>query len=200
MDAQDVRITGEPQTDPQACKFLVEQPLFQGGFAEFASYDEALGSPLAERLFGIEGVSFVQIAENGVLLHKNTDELWPVLGKHIGAAIREHIASGAPAVSEEIMARAADSGAIRAKVEAVLRNEINPGIASHGGFIELLDVQGSTVYIRMGGGCQGCGMASVTLKQGVERAIRAEVPEVGAILDTTDHAAGTNPFYAPSAK
>ncbi len=200
MSAEDIKITGEPQMDPQACRFIVDRSLFQGGSAQFASYDDALGSPLAERLFGIDGVGSVQIAENAVLLTKSTDVMWPVIGKQIGTAIREHIASGAPAVSEEIMTRAADSGAIRAKVEAILENEINPGIASHGGFIELLDVEGSTVYIRMGGGCQGCGMASVTLKQGVERAIRDGVPEVGAILDTTDHAAGTNPFYAPSAK
>lgn len=200
MSEQEIRITGEPQIDPQACKFVVDRPLLPGGMARFESYEEALGSPLAERLFGIEGISGVQIAENSILIHKSTDDIWPVLGKSIGASIREHVSSGAPAVSEDILAKAADSDAIRAAVQTVLTNEINPGVASHGGFIELLDVQGSTVYIRMGGGCQGCGMASVTLKQGVEKAIRAQVPEVGEILDTTDHAAGNNPFYAPSVK
>lgn len=200
MSDQDIKITGEPQMDPQQCKFIADRPLFSGGYATFESYDDALGSPLAERLFGIDGIAFVQISENSVLLRKGSEDMWPVIGKQIGTAIREHIASGAPAVSDEIMKRSADSDAIRQKVEAVLQNEVNPGIASHGGYIEVLDVKGSTLYIRMGGGCQGCGMASVTLKQGVERAIRAEVPEVGAILDTTDHAAGTNPFYAPSAK
>ena len=76
--------------------------------------------------------------------------------------------------------------------------EINPAIAAHGGFVELLDVKGNEVYLRLGGGCQGCGMADVTLKQGIEASIRRVVPEVGAIMDTTDHAAGRNPYYAPS--
>ena len=64
----------------------------------------------------------------------------------------------------------------------------------------LLDVNNNTVFLEFGGGCQGCGMVSVTLKYGVERAIRDEVPEVGDILDTTDHASGRNPYYAPSTK
>ena len=70
----------------------------------------------------------------------------------------------------------------------------------HGGFIEVLSVKGDTTYIHMGGGCQGCGMASVTLKQGVERSVMDRVPEIVKILDTTDHASGTNPYYAPSTK
>ena len=83
-------------------------------------------------------------------------------------------------------------------IEQVLDEQINPGVASHGGWVELLDVQDNTVYLRMGGGCQGCGAADVTLKMGIERLIREQVPQVREILDTTDHAAGQNPFYAPS--
>ena len=73
-------------------------------------------------------------------------------------------------------------------------------MAAHGGVVSLLDVKNGNVFIQMGGGCQGCGMADVTLRQGIEKAIRSQVPEVEEILDTTDHAAGTNPFYAPSSK
>ena len=75
---------------------------------------------------------------------------------------------------------------------------MHPGVADHCGVIGLLDVRGTRVYLELGGGCQGCGMADVTLKQGVEKAIREAVPEVTEILDSTDHAAGTNPFYAPA--
>ena len=71
-------------------------------------------------------------------------------------------------------------------------------MAAHGGWVELIDVQKNEVFIRMGGGCQGCGMADVTLKQGVEKSIRQAIPEVGAIMDTTDHASGRNPYYSPS--
>ena len=86
------------------------------------------------------------------------------------------------------------------RIQNILNSEINPMVASHGGFIEVLDFKENTAFIHMGGGCQGCGMASVTLKQGVERALREQVPEVQEILDTTDHAAGKNPYYAPSTK
>jgi Fe/S biogenesis protein NfuA len=68
----------------------------------------------------------------------------------------------------------------------------------HGGFVELIDVKNNSIYIRMGGGCQGCGAADVTLKQGIEKSIRELIPQVGEILDTTDHAAGRNPYYQPS--
>ena len=82
-------------------------------------------------------------------------------------------------------------------VRAVLDNQVNPAVASHGGYIALVDVQEDTVYIRLEGGCQGCGMADVTLKQGIEGQIRRAVPEIARVLDVTDHAGGTNPYYQP---
>ncbi|MCY3928758.1 MAG: iron-sulfur cluster assembly accessory protein [Acidobacteria bacterium] len=86
---------------------------------------------------------------------------------------------------------------VAADVQRVLDEQINPQIAAHGGFVTLLEVKDETAYITMGGGCQGCGMADYTLKQGVEQAIVEAVPAVQRVLDTTDHAAGTNPYYAP---
>ena len=86
-------------------------------------------------------------------------------------------------------------GEVAQKIQQVIEQHINPAIASHGGIVSLLDVQGDTAYIKMGGGCQGCGMADVTLKQGIETTIREHVPEITRILDTTDHASGTNPYY-----
>ena len=83
-------------------------------------------------------------------------------------------------------------------VQTVLDTEINPSIASHGGYVTLLDVKDSNAYIAFGGGCQGCGMADVTLKEGVVVAIQNAVPEIEQVLDTTDHAAGENPYYQPS--
>ena len=80
----------------------------------------------------------------------------------------------------------------------MLDTAINPAVAGHGGMVSLLDVKDNTVYLQMGGGCQGCGAADVTLRQGVERMIREEVPEVLEIIDLTDHAAGQNPYYTAS--
>src|SRR5262249_10842326 len=114
--------------------------------------------------------------------------------------IRAHLATGQAAVSDTLRATIPSAGEIRQRVQRVLDTEINPAVAAHGGVIGLIDVQDNIVYIQMGGGCQGCGMADVTLKQGIETAIRQAVPEVGDILDVTDHAAGRNPYYTPSKK
>ncbi len=89
---------------------------------------------------------------------------------------------------------------IRVKVQYLLETAINPAVAGHGGVVSLVDVKDRMVYLQMGGGCQGCGMADVTLKQGIEAMIREELPEVADIIDVTDHAAGENPYSAASKK
>ena len=83
-------------------------------------------------------------------------------------------------------------------VQKVLDDEINPAVGTHGGWVSLLEVKDAVAYIQLGGGCQGCGMVDVTLKQGIEVRIRELVPEIREIVDTTDHAGGTNPYYRPS--
>jgi Fe/S biogenesis protein NfuA len=87
------------------------------------------------------------------------------------------------------------SDPVAVAVQKVLDEEINPGVAGHGGWVQLLDVRDGIAYIQMGGGCHGCGMSNVTLKQGVEVAIQRAAPSIHTVLDTTDHAAGTNPYY-----
>ena len=81
------------------------------------------------------------------------------------------------------------------KVAEIINSEVNPAVASHGGVVELVGVDENKAIIAFGGGCQGCGMADVTLKQGVEVMIKEKVPEIIEVIDSTDHAAGTNPFY-----
>ncbi len=80
-------------------------------------------------------------------------------------------------------------------VQEVLDRQINPGVGTHGGMVTLVDVKDGTAYMRFGGGCQGCAAVDVTLKQGVETAIRSAVPSVQSIVDVTDHQAGENPYY-----
>ncbi|MFQ5533189.1 MAG: NifU family protein, partial [Candidatus Methylomirabilales bacterium] len=83
-------------------------------------------------------------------------------------------------------------------VQEVLDSQINPGVAAHGGHVSLLDVKDDIAYVALGGGCQGCGMVDVTLKHGIETMIKEAVPEIRQIIDTTDHAAGQNPYFQPS--
>jgi Fe/S biogenesis protein NfuA len=86
------------------------------------------------------------------------------------------------------------------RVTAVLDREVNPSIASHGGHAELAGIEGTTAYLRLGGGCQGCGMATVTLSQGIEVAITEAVAEIDRVVDVTDHASGTNPYFEQAKK
>lgn len=92
------------------------------------------------------------------------------------------------------------SGEVPQRVMQVLDQQINPSIASHGGRAELVAVEEATAYLRLSGGCQGCGMASVTLNQGIEVALRDAVPEIEKVVDVTDHAAGTNPYFESAKK
>lgn len=84
-------------------------------------------------------------------------------------------------------------------VQEVLDRQINPGVGTHGGMVTLVDVRDGTAYMRFGGGCQGCAAVNVTLKQGVETAVRDAVPAISAIVDVTDHDAGVNPYYTNGA-
>jgi Fe-S cluster biogenesis protein NfuA len=200
MDAE-IKITAhlEP-SQPDTCKFVVSVPLYEHAFAFFSDKEKAKDSPLAEKLFGIEHVTAVRISGSDVTITKQGDEPWrPVAGK-IADVIREHLKSGEPAVSRDVVCDALSDDELRAKVQEIFDTQINPAVAAHGGVVDLLDVKDSKIYIQMGGGCQGCGMADVTLRQGIEQAIRQALPQVDQILDVTDHASGTNPYYAASKK
>ncbi len=87
-------------------------------------------------------------------------------------------------------------GKLASKVQLILDEQVNPAIASHGGQINLVEVKGTDVFMEMTGGCQGCAMSRMTLRQGVERMIREHIPEVTEIHDVTDHTAGANPYFS----
>ena len=90
------------------------------------------------------------------------------------------------------------TGSAAERVQVVLDRYVNPSIAAHGGTAQLVAVEGETAYLRLGGGCQGCGHAAQTLSHGIEVAIKQAVPEITSIVDVTDHAEGTNPYYEPA--
>jgi Fe/S biogenesis protein NfuA len=85
------------------------------------------------------------------------------------------------------------------RIQWVLESEVNPRLAAHGGMVSLASItEDLGVVLRFGGGCQGCGMADVTLKEGIEKTLKEQFPEITSILDATEHEAGENPYYAPS--
>ena len=82
------------------------------------------------------------------------------------------------------------------RVQEILDDRVNPGLAAHGGVVSLVDIQETRVVLSFGGGCQGCGMADVTMKEGVSAQLKQQIPEITEVVDATDHAAGDNPYYA----
>jgi Fe-S cluster biogenesis protein NfuA len=201
MTAPEIRITAEP-VDPRRCKFLVDRPVYQG-VRRFASRAEAQGSPLAESLYAIPGVSEVIVSANLVTVVKDTPDPWQVVGKAVGVAIRRALAGETPAVAEKAQATGAarlSDDELYERVNDLFEQQVNPMVARHGGRVELIDVQDAVVLLRMGGGCQGCGMASVTLRQGIEGMLTEHIPEVRGIVDITDHASGNSPYFASAKK
>jgi len=203
MSIADLRITAEP-IDNGRCKFLVSEPIHAGGVRRFASPDEARGSPLPEAIFAIPGadVSEVIVSGNLVTVVKRNPAPWPVVGKAVGQAIRAALAGGQPAVTAKAVApeSATTDDALYERVADLFDSQVNPMVARHGGRVELIDVQDAVVMVRMAGGCQGCGMADVTLRQGIEAMLQQHVPDVKGIVDITDHTAGSNPYFAAAKK
>ena len=198
MDAE-IKIKALP-IDSQRCRFTVDRPVIEHRAVYFPSVGKARGSPLAEALFAIAGVSAVLVSHDTVTVTRTGFDEWPDTARQVGAAIRAQLQSGVAPISEAALATMPGEDEIRARVEQLLETQINPAVGSHGGWVELLGVQGNNVFLQLGGGCQGCGMADVTLKQGIEPRLREEIPELGEVLDQTDHAAGRNPYYAQSKK
>ena len=282
-------IQTESTANLDVMKFLPGEPVLKSGTASFRDAEAAKRSPLAERLFQLDGVQAVGLEAEAIAITKEPGLEWHKLKPALLGIIMEHFVAGRPVlldgaeagpdadadeilkqVQELIDTRVApalsasgaeiavddytdgvltmttdDPGAIagmRMGIENIIRHyvpdildlriiarraspeeniannkpglnsdeaqaiyvildeQINPAVASHGGHISLVDVQGDTAYIRLEGGCQGCGMADVTLKAGVETAIKGAVPSIAAVLDTTDHAGGSNPYYQPGTK
>lgn len=192
--SDDIQIQAEPLAVPSLCKFTVDRPIYENRSYWFGNKEAAELSPLASRMFDIPGIATVLISHNTLTVSKAAPEPWQMIGPAIGQAIRAHVASGEAAVDPAILEKIPPTEVIRERVETVIREEVAPSVAQHGGTVNVVDVKDNIVLLQLGGGCQGCSSATATLKFGVEAAIRRAVPEVGEIIDTTDHAGGANPY------
>ncbi len=184
--------------DPDTCKFIVSRPLHPGGPFFFGNKERAAGSPLAERLFALLGVANVLIAENVVTLCKEPTASWSGLKAAIGTAIRTQLLTGAPAILEmqfHTGTQGRSDAELNTVVQELLDKQVNKSIANHGGKISIVEVRQGKLFITMSGGCQGCASSQVTLRQGFEVMLKRVAPEIEEIVDTTNHAAGTQPYY-----
>ena len=197
-ESDEILIKAEPSAMGDQCKFMVNRNLLEGYSWMFSNFERAAGSPIAEAVFSVEDVETVLVYESTLTVTRQdkTKTDWRPLTKEVGAAIRQVLRSSSFLIADKIISEIPPQDEIRKQIQEVINNEVNPGVAGHGGNITLLGVKGNTVTIQMGGGCQGCSAADMTLKAGIHTAFRKAVPAVGAILDETDHAAGLNPYYS----
>jgi Fe-S cluster biogenesis protein NfuA len=192
-----ILIKAQPSTANDQCVFMVNRTLMDGYSWYFSNFDSAEGSPLAEALFSIDDVETALVLESTLTITRKDKTIvdWKPLAREVGTAVRNALEGDGPLISEKIIADLPSEEDVRKGIQENIDAEVNPGVAGHGGHITLQSVKGNTITIQMGGGCQGCSAADLTLKQGIHTSFRKAVPMVGAILDETDHAAGANPYF-----
>ncbi len=195
MSEQEIKITAQLFPDPDVCIFRVDRPVFPGGAYDCKSAEMAKDSPLLEALFALKGVREIFITGDSLTISKDSDEDWQVLGREVGKTIRQAINSGKPLMAENLKQPMPPDDEIKKIVTEMLEEQINPAIASHGGFVNVVDVKEGRIFMQMSGGCQGCASSSMTLRYGIERMIRERIPQIIEIVDVTDHGAGVNPYY-----
>ena len=198
-DNSQIKIKAQPSKMGDECRFMLNREVFKDYSWFFPHAESAKESLLAETLFAadddVETVLFHDTTFT--ITRKNkTEKNWESLAKTLGAAARQHLEKGLTNISSSIVDDIPEETIIREQIQEVMDNTINPGVAGHNGNITLVKLVGNTATINMGGGCQGCSSAALTLKSGIETNLRDGAPQIGAILDTTDHAAGQNPYYS----
>ena len=194
---EELKIQVEPwESDSDTCVIRLDRVVATSP-EYFSTAEEAADSPLGKKLVAIDGLEAVLMQDKVVTLLKPVDGSdWQPMVDQASELIRQHFEEFDRVVSERSRDMNEDEKALFIEIQNLLNSDLNPMVAAHGGFIEVVDVKDNDLFIHMGGGCQGCGMAAVTLRQGVETLIRQKVPSIRNIHDATDHQAGENPYYA----
>ena len=174
-------IQTEQTPNPATLKFIPGRAVLDEGTADFATQDAASRSPLARRLFEVEGVSRVFLGSDFVTVTKSADSDWQVLKPAILGGIMEHFTSGQPAIASAAPAGeepAAEDDEIVSQIRELLDTRVRPAVAQDGGDIIFQRFEDGIVYLHMQGSCSGCPSSTATLKMGIENMLRHYVPEV----------------------
>ena len=194
---QHLKITGEFTQDPNICKFHLEEPIVEEWTLVFQSVEDSKGSPLIDALFAVEGIETIVVEGASLSITKNHPAPWQSLAPEIGKAIRATCGPGCIPIHPQVIEalRNLPMDQVAADIQKLFDESINPALASHGGFVRLVELRDRDVLVEMGDGCQGCASARVTLRYGVENAIRRVAPQIRELIDVTDHASGESPYY-----
>ncbi|MBS0537248.1 MAG: NifU family protein [Proteobacteria bacterium] len=174
-------IQTEQTPNPSTLKFLPGRVVMDKGTMDFAGADTAAASPLAKRLFAVEGVERVFLGADFVTVTKTSDKDWQILKPSILGGIMEHYTSGEPVIAGEAAAQGAaseDDDEVVAQIKDLLETRIRPAVAQDGGDIVFQDFREGVVYLHMQGSCSGCPSSTATLKMGIENLLKHYVPEV----------------------
>ncbi|HIA02798.1 MAG TPA: hypothetical protein EYN06_04040 [Myxococcales bacterium] len=193
-----IRIKAQPQRDGESCLFMLNRTLLDEISWHFDSSEAAESSPVMHRLMSEFNLDSVTVDGSTLVIAVEADAQtdWESVAQNTGAILREALASGETLVDSALTVQIPDQETIRTQIQQCIDDEVNPGVAAHSGHITLTAVRGNSVTIQMGGGCQGCSAADLTLKQGIHQSFRTAAPFVGAIYDDTDHGAGKNPYFS----
>jgi Fe-S cluster biogenesis protein NfuA len=192
----DIQITIEAdQRNPNVCRFTSTRTLYIGT-RNVLGKDDAKGLPLAEKLFCLSGVEKLQLIGHLLVVTKTSGRKWEDLNKEIELVLTSYLVSSQALTANDVQEKMMLMGrSTKEKVQYLIDMQINPGVAEHGGSVGVVDVKDDILYLRLYGGCQGCGAADFTLKQGIETIVKRAVPEIGQIIDLTNHNAGINPYH-----
>ena len=193
---EDTQITSEvDQRDSSVCRFTSVRTLYVGT-KTISNADDAKRLPLAEELIRLSGVERLQLIGHLLVITKTVNHDWEQLVPEIKSVLTSYLVSTEALTPDEVDEKMMLIGRnTKEKIQYLIDTQINPGVAEHGGSVGVVDVKGDILYLRLYGGCQGCDAADFTLKQGIETILKRAVPEIGQIVDLTNHNAGLNPYY-----
>lgn len=196
--------------------FTASVPILENLKAECRSRQDARGAPLFEAIFDLPWVTEVA-AEGRALIVKKKESAapWNELVPQVAGLIRKFYQEGVPFFTVSFLEATQEknkaekqkqtvpykvnevniSSPLGKRVQKVLEEKVSSSLASHGGYTSMVDLTEGKVYLYFGGGCQGCSQASVTVKEGIEKLLLKEFPELIGVLDVTNHSAGTNPYF-----
>ena len=210
-----IEIQANPAQNNNVCFFTLSIPILKDSKAECRSKLEAKDSPLFDALFDLPWILDVAAEGNNLVIRKKHPDVWQEDARKVAEIIRKLYSAETPFFNDVFLKslfeknnqtsndkdgpykvnEANVKSPLGIRIQKVLSEVVGPSLASHGGHVNLVDVQQGKVYLYFGGGCQGCSQASVTVKQGIEKLLLKEFPELLGVEDVTNHAVGVNPYF-----
>jgi Fe-S cluster biogenesis protein NfuA len=212
---KEIEIVGNPSKTSNICFFTASIPILENFRSECHSKEEARNSPLFEGLFDFPWVLNVAAEGNTLVVKKNDEAPWQAYAKTVGQLIRKLHDGNVPFFNEVFLESFREdkknissevalpykvntlniNTPLGLRIQKILSEVVGPSLAAHGGHVNLVDVDSGKVFLYFGGGCQGCSQATVTVKQGIEKLLLKEFPELTCVLDITNHSVGINPYF-----